>query len=732
MYMMMMNKDKMVMNKGKDCACGTLPSALHASSVVADCASDGLAAGHRHNPLLAFRHMALAAKAWHGLPMLTVLLIILLAVMGSCCPRRSVEDSVRHQRLADIDDSIIHLSPSARRMIEAGMRDATDSMSYYEFYVRMAKYFLTTATPDSMDSYIDRVVAFAHTQPPSPRVNAMLSCAYTCKASRYHFFHQKPDEVVRLYTEAYNLLSASDEQQMLPRLCGNLADAYFFKDDLPAAASWYRRALFLVDSLSLPKDEDVTLYLGLARIYMNLNDFDTSRKYYEQTARQYASMQPSMQAYFLNDYGSYFYYSKDYKASLEKFLTLESMLRRNGMESNFDFYLCRLNLADVYLNLGCYDKSQACLDFVEPYLKRMGDPVAMYYVNTIKIGLALHRDDTREVAAILRSEPAGVNPGYNISHIRNAYLRQYYERIGDFRRAYALLTSDQRQTDSLNHSRNNMRATEIMDRFTEDTLRLHHSLELEQKNTAISRSNTMAVGLFAVAVVLCLSLLAWMSYSRKQNLKNQLSIMRLKLSSARNRINPHFVFNVLNNKIASDDEEKAGELRDLAKLIRTNLDMSCRMTVSLADEISFVSRYVEVERYVVGEGFSFSVSLAPDVHPDDVQVPSMFLQILAENAIVHGLKGLDGDKRLSISAVRSGAATRIAVTDNGRGFDVRAQGPDKRTGLSIITQTIAVVNERSKSKMRFSLRNLNGPDGHVTGCESVLVIPDGMTFKGLM
>ena len=369
---------------------------------------------------------------------------------------------------------------------------------------------------------------------------------------------------------------------------------------------------------------------------------------------------------------------------------------------------------------------------MEPYLKRMGDPVAMYYVNTIKIGLALHRDDTREVATILRSEPAGVNPGYNISHIRNAYLRQYYERIGDFRRAYALLTSDQRQTDSLNHSRNNMRATEIMDRFTEDTLRLHHSLELEQKNTAISRSNTMAVGLFAVAVVLCLSLLAWMSYSRKQNLKNQLSIMRLKLSSARNRINPHFVFNVLNNKIASDDEEKAGELRDLAKLIRTNLDMSCRMTVSLADEISFVSRYVEVERYVVGEGFSFSVSLAPDVHPDDVQVPSMFLQILAENAIVHGLKGLDGDKRLSISAVRSGAATRIAVTDNGRGFDVRAQGPDKRTGLSIITQTIAVVNERSKSKMRFSLRNLNGPDGHVTGCESVLVIPDGMTFKGLM
>ena len=59
-----------------------------------------------------------------------------------------------------------------------------------------------------------------------------------------------------------------------------------------------------------------------------------------------------MQAYFLNDYGSYFYYSHDYRSALTKFRQLEQMLVERHMDSNFDMYLCRLNLADVYLNLG--------------------------------------------------------------------------------------------------------------------------------------------------------------------------------------------------------------------------------------------------------------------------------------------------------------------------------------------------------------------------------------------
>ena len=59
-------------------------------------------------------------------------------------------------------------------------------------------------------------------------------------------------------------------------ICANVGDAYLAQNQLPEAAQWYRRALFLVDSLNLPKKENITLYLGLATIYLQLNDFDTS------------------------------------------------------------------------------------------------------------------------------------------------------------------------------------------------------------------------------------------------------------------------------------------------------------------------------------------------------------------------------------------------------------------------------------------------------------------------
>ena len=662
-----------------------------------------------------------------------VLLLLALTALAGCGGADGADArgrNARQRQLDAVDDSIANRAPGTRALLEEGMRTAPDSMAYYEYCLRMGKWFLLSATPDSMHACLARVRAFAAKQPPSPRRSTLLAQAYACRAAYLHNFHRQPDTVTALYTRAYRLLMEAGRNDALPDLCGNLADAYYFKDNLPEAAAWYRRALFLVDSLALPHSRNVTLYLGLARIYMNLNDFDTSLKYYRQTERYFRQMQPGMRAYFLNDYGSYYYYSKHYAASLGKFLQLQDMLQRLGMEHNFDMYLCRLNLADVYLNLGRVDKARRYLGRVEGYMRRM----ALYYVNTIKIGIALHGGDMAAVRRILASEPAGIRPMYSMVHIRNGYLQQYYARTGNYKRAYRLELDDRRLTDSMNSSRSNMRATEILDRFTQDTLRLHHDLAMQQKNAYIYRTRTWAAGGAAGAALLTLLLALYIMHLRKQQLKSRMHIMQLKLASARNRINPHFVFNVLNNNIAHVRSEAgaadtADRLQNLSRLIRANLDLSVRMTVPLADELAFVKRYVEVERPMAGPRFTFTVNVADGVQPQQVQVPSMFLQILTENALVHGLRGWEGDKRLDIDVQRTHEGTVITVTDNGKGFDARTAMPRKRTGLSIITQTVAAVNEHGKRKMRFSLRNLTDGSGHVCGCRSTLVVPDGISFR---
>lgn len=99
---------------------------------------------------------------------------------------------------------------------------------------------------------------------------------------------------------------------------------------------------------------------------------------------------------------------------------------------------------------------------------------------------------------------------FNLRQIRNRYLRKYYESIGDYRGAYENLRSDAQMDDSLAHNRLNMRASEIMNRFAQDTIRLHHRLEMEHKNAVVQSANTITVAavLLVVVIILMFALLS--------------------------------------------------------------------------------------------------------------------------------------------------------------------------------------------------------------------------------
>lgn len=61
----------------------------------------------------------------------------------------------------------------------------------------------------------------------------------------------------------------------------NLADAHLHRGELAHTASYYRRALFICDSLHLSEHSKFPVYCGLGQTYMDLRDFDLSNHYYE-------------------------------------------------------------------------------------------------------------------------------------------------------------------------------------------------------------------------------------------------------------------------------------------------------------------------------------------------------------------------------------------------------------------------------------------------------------------
>lgn len=655
-----------------------------------------------------------------------------------CNPKHSNNDMAQNGNLRWLDDSIAALAPSALQAIERGMNEANDSTTYYEYVLREARYYSLTERPERADTLIDRVTAFVMHQDDgyyaingtclSPRLNSLMAGAKACQAARYMSNHRDPRRIVALNRETYNLLLNSNSKHNLPKTCANMADAFLLCNDLPNAAKWYRRALFLVDSLDLPQKENITLYMGLAQIYLTLRNYNKAKLYYDQTEPHVKEMSPSMQAYYINNLGNFYYFQGDYKHALLTFLRMKKMLEQHGMVRTFDMYLCKINLADVYLNLGKLNDATAMLDDVEPYFRAQGDNTSIYYCNTIRFGIAVRAGRMQEAGRLMADKTDESLIPYTLVNIRNRYKRRYYELTGNYDKAYALLNRSIAYNDSIEHNLSNMRTTEIMSRFTTDTLQLHRDLAIEHKNAEIQSIKFTSTLAISIAVTSILLLILWYLYLRKRRFKIQLRMMNLKLDNIRNRISPHFMFNVLNNRIIKSDAKESNELTELAQLIRANLDMSSTLGVELQKELEFVQQYIRVESYLMGDDFHFNIDIAPDVDASSVRIPSMFIQILTENAIKHALRNKEGIKLLSITVRREQHNTVIRVTDNGPGFNPATLR--RKTGMNIISQTIAVINVRNKDKIRFAIRNIYSPDGQQTkGCEATLKVPDGVKIE---
>ena len=655
-----------------------------------------------------------------------------------CNPKHSNNDMAQNGNMRWLDDSIAALAPSALQAIERGMNEANDSTTYYEYVLREARYYSLTERPERADTLIDRVTAFVMHQDDgyyaingtclSPRLNSLIAGTKACQAARDMSCHRDPRHIVSLYNDTYQLLLNSDSKHNLPKTCANMADAFLLCNDLPNAAKWYRRALFLVDSLDLPQKENITLYMGLAQIYLTLRNYNKAKLYYDQTEPHVKEMSPSMQAYYINNLGNFYYFQGDYKHALLTFLRMKKMLEQHGMVRTFDMYLCKINLADVFLNLGKLNDATAMLDDVEPYFRAQGDNTSIYYCNTIRFGIAVRAGRMQEAGRLMADKTDESLIPYTLVNIRNRYKRRYYELTGNYDKAYALLNRSIAYNDSIEHNLSNMRTTEIMSRFTTDTLQLHRDLAIEHKNAEIQSIKFTSTLAISIAVTSILLLILWYLYLRKRRFKIQLRMMNLKLDNIRNRISPHFMFNVLNNRIIKSDVKESNELTELAQLIRANLDMSSTLGVELQKELEFVQQYIRVESYLMGDDFNFSIDIAPDVDTSRVKIPSMFIQIMTENSIKHALRNKEGIKLLSITVRREQHNTVIRVTDNGPGFNPATLR--RKTGMNIISQTIAVINVRNKDKIRFAIRNIYSPDGQqIKGCEATLKVPDGVKIE---
>jgi sensor histidine kinase YesM len=109
----------------------------------------------------------------------------------------------------------------------------------------------------------------------------------------------------------------------------------------------------------------------------------------------------------------------------------------------------------------------------------------------------------------------------------------------------------------------------------------------------------------------------------------------VELEQLKNQINPHFLFNMLNNAnvLTQKDPEKASQvLMKLSDLLRYQLYDSARENVLLTSDIRFLEDFLNLEK-IRRDNFRFLISKEGNL--SGVQIPPLLFISFVENAVKH-------------------------------------------------------------------------------------------------
>nr|WP_101543768.1 histidine kinase [Bacteroides cutis] len=610
------------------------------------------------------------------------------------------------------------------------MEEVRDTLVRHNYLAIVLKTYLATSELDSAQILIRQLKDYVKTQPFSPQL-ADLQSEYINMEGNIYGRRGYMDSAENCFRKAYELRLQGKKTGFIPDILMNLADANNRQGKLDVGAFWYRKALLLCDSLNLPPEKKYPIYYGLAQGYMTLRDYEQCDRYYNLAAASYDDMLPDEKHFYLNNRGNSYYYRGDYITAIKYFRKVLDLVE-DYPDMLWALNLTYLNLSDCFLKLDETDSAAIYLDRCEPFFKELGVTTALYYIDTQNIELALKRHDFSKARRLLMKSgiPTDVDP--DMLHIRNKNLELFFEETGNYKQAYKYLKENNRLDDSIRNERVRMHTADLTLRYQQDSTLMAHKVLFQKKENEVLVLRQTRFVILAVAIVALLVAVFIYLYNRKKRAlilaKNRRIVSSLRLENIRNRLSPHFIFNVLNQEIVSRKENEQRELAALVKLMRRNLELAEQLCVTLAEELDFVKTYIDLERRSLGADFHLIIEIGEDVHSEQVLLPSMLIQIPVENAVKHALRDKEGERNLWISIHRRENGICIKVTDNGGGYRPGSRNRGTGTGMKVIMQTVQILNMKNKESIDVSIHNISLPGGEI-GCEIVFLLPDKYNYE---
>jgi len=210
---------------------------------------------------------------------------------------------------------------------------------------------------------------------------------------------------------------------------------------------------------------------------------------------------------------------------------------------------------------------------------------------------------------------------------------------------------------------------------------------------------TNAIFLWLLAIV---SSVLWTFYNRLKQAENER--LEAQIASLKSQINPHFLFNTLNNIYATaiDTSPKAADMIDkLSEMMRYAMKDTQQDFVLLEDEINYINNFIELQRLRLDRSVKLEFYSLEDIPP--LRIAPMLLIPFIENAFKHGVNS-EQKSHIKIEISMNKGEFQLSVINNkvdiqrniSEKSELGIENTKHRLNLIYPSKHLLVINESEK------------------------------------
>jgi len=577
----------------------------------------------------------------------------------------------------------------------------------YPLYLYKYFSYNSKSEPDLKDSmivnHLNKAAFNFRLTDPQKTVNLADSALFLAKRDNYflgiaeanrikgvgYYYLNDIEHAVKSYLEALKYFKIIHDQKSEARVYNNFGNLYK-EVDYNKALNYYKKALSIAKPLNI--DEFTAgICLNIATILRFQGDYKNSLKYLETSNRIFAKIRDTINLITtIQNSGVIFYKEKDFETAKKQLFNAINQAKRYNLYKII--VGSNLTLAAIYLEQEEFTKAEGAINEGVKYSKILGDYNSIYYY---------------------------LYKAYELEQKRKDYPKalEYLKKV--------------HHHDSLQLSKN------LFDNIFK-TSSYYLQLQKINKNELIiaqqryKETQYWWIITVIVSIVLLTALIGIAIYffsqkkKRKKELKIQNTIATLEQKALQAIMNPHFVFNVINTiqYFIGINESKAANqiLTGFARLMRKHLEICLKSTLTLFEEIQYLSLYLSLEKIRFAEKMNYSINIDQEIEAEEIIIPSMLIQPFIENAVWHGLLPKEDGGFIQIDFTCSDNLLSVKIADNGIGIlnstKSKTHGQHTSRGLELIHDRVQLLNKINKTTIQITQTQTGD-----SGTEVIIQIP---------